>query len=176
MINTEKATFYKLSDGTPLVNVETNTDYILTLTTPIEFRNVISTNVLLFNTIDAELYTYIYTINIDMEGNISISRPMGTSKDIDIATDYKDSISSYVHIIKEIYRHKINAPYFSLPSFAKVINDKIIKILETPIQFHDKFIKCNYNCTSEYASELISRLVVKYCKENKNDESHNENI
>ena len=157
-----------------LITSDFNADYVLSLITPIEHDNVISMRVLLHE-VDQTSYTYIYTIKINMEGDIWRSREGEESDKIDFVTDYVDSISDFIQIIKEIYNHKINLPYFTLPSLSKVISDKIREIFKTPIQINDKFVRCNFDITYEYASELISGHIIKYCKENKN-ESNNENV
>lgn len=172
-METVKTTFYmKLSQP---ITSDFNPNYIISLTTPMKFNNNITTRALVCSTKDFESYTYLYSIKISMNGNISITREGVKSDNIDIVNDYEDSISDFIQMIMEIYAHKMSSPYFTLPSLSKVIHDKITKIFELPVEINNEYIRCNYDNTVEYASELISRLIIKYCKENKN-ESNNENV
>ena len=165
----------KYVKNSKLISVDFDPTYIISLTTPTVFNNIIVTRALACNVEDFESYIYLYSIKINMKGNISITREGGKSTNIDIVEDYEDSISNFIHVIREIYAYNIKSPYFTLSSLSKVIHERIMKIFQLPVEINNKFVKCNYDTTVEYASELISRLIVKYCKENKN-ESNNENV
>lgn len=166
----------KYTKNSEPIPIDFNPDYVLTLASVDEFKEIISTKVLLFDVKDINSYTYICTIKIDKKGNITMSRDGRSSDKVDIINDYTDSISGYVNVITEIYKnHNITLPYFNLASLEQIIMDKIIKILEFPIQINGKFVRCNRDISYIYVSEFISRHIILHCKENKN-ESNNENV